>query len=63
MGSNPTLSAMNHMVHGSAILYGIPMPSFHYVYVLRSLHDGKLYIGSTADLRERRLDRCGYRDR
>ncbi len=36
------------------------MPSFHYVYVLRSVRDGKLYIGSTADLRKRlRLHNSG----
>jgi len=29
------------------------MPGFHYVYVLRSLRDGLLYIGSTNDLKER----------
>jgi len=26
---------------------------FYYTYVLRSLHDGKLYIGSTGDLKKR----------
>ncbi len=51
---------MNHMVHGSAILARIPMPRFQYVYVLRSLRDGRLYIGSTADLRKRlRLHNSG----
>jgi putative endonuclease len=32
----------------------MPPPSrFHYVYVLRSLRDGRLYVGSTGDLRRR----------
>jgi putative endonuclease len=29
------------------------MPKFYYVYVLRSLRDKRLYIGSTGDLRTR----------
>ena len=29
------------------------MPLFYYVYVLRSLHDGRFYVGSTRDLKKR----------
>lgn len=29
------------------------LPLFHYVYVLRSLKDGNLYVGATRDLRAR----------
>ena len=61
VGSNPTPSAMNRTVHGSARTWAtrcdhpaaILMPRFYYVYVLRSLRDAKLYIGSTTDLRKR----------
>ncbi len=46
VGSNPTLSAspFNPMALGSR---------FHYVYVLKSLRDGRLYVGSTHDLKSR----------
>jgi putative endonuclease len=33
--------------------YNPDVPSFHYVYVLRSLNDAGLYVGSTQDLRTR----------
>ena len=34
-------------------LPGVRYPDVHYVYVLRSLKDGKLYTGCTSDLRAR----------
>ncbi len=56
-GSNPSLSAMYRMVHGTAntdIL--IPelsiVPTMYYVYVL-CCNDDKFYIGFTADLKSR----------
>jgi putative endonuclease len=53
-------SAWNHTVQGCAILQEAQMSKFHYVYVLRSLHDGKFYVGSTTDLRQRlRLHNSG----
>src|SRR5712692_11421184 len=50
VGSNPTLSAILRQGFGwQAITYF----GMWYVYILRSKADGKLYVGSTADLRRR----------
>ncbi len=57
VGSNPTLSAMHHMVHGSANILLRNM--FYYVYVLKSIKDSKLYIGYTEDLKKRIKEHWG----
>ena len=50
VGSNPTLSAILRQGFG---WQAIPYFGMWYVYILRSKADGKLYVGSTADLRRR----------
>jgi putative endonuclease len=55
VGSNPTLSAPLRQGFGGQALFcfGREFESMWYVYVLKSLKDGQLYVGSTNDLRRR----------
>ena len=67
VGSNPTLTAMYRLVHGTANSENkVPSGTWHrqfkmiemkckfyYTYVLLSCKDNKFYIGSTSNLKER----------
>jgi len=53
VGSNPTPGALHRTVQGGAQLGFVLHHSAFFTYVLRSLKDGKMYIGFTQDLRKR----------